>query len=112
MKLNSAFLLLLLCSQVITAQKPTGYREGISGENNLQNALYMSPYAAAKGFDNRYQGIKGSPRFFDTLVASSVLIKGEELYFRVESDLDVVKNALIFMSPGRGMLMEVPSDNF
>jgi len=112
MKLNSAFLLLLLCAQVINAQKPTGYRVGISGENNLQNALHMSPYAAAKGFDNRYQGIKGSPRLFDTLVASSVLIKGEELYFRIESDLDVVKNALVFMSPGRGMLMEVPSDNF
>ena len=112
MKLNSAFLMLLLCAQVINAQKPTGYREGISGENNLQNALNMSPYAAAKGFDNRYQGIKGSPRFFDTLVASSVLIKGEALYFRIESDLDVVNNALIFMSPGRGMLMEVPSDNF
>ena len=75
MKLNLVILLLLLCSQVITAQKPTGYREGISGENNLQNALHMSPYAAAKGFDNRYQGIKGSPRFFDTLVASSVLIR-------------------------------------
>lgn len=112
MKLNSAFLLLLLCSQVITAQKPTGYREGVSGENNLQNALQISPYGEAKGFDNRYQGIKGSPRLFDTLMASSVLIKGEELYFRIESDLDVVKNALVFMSPGRGMLMEVPSDNF
>lgn len=112
MKLYSAFFLLLLCTQVINAQKPTGYREGISGENNLQNALNMSPYAAARGFDNRYQGIKGSPRLFDTLVASSVLIRGEELYFRIESDLDVVKNALVFMSPGRGMLMEVPSDNF
>lgn len=112
MKLNSALFLLLLCSQVITAQKPTGYREGISGENNLQNALLMSPYASAKGFDNRYQGIKGTPRFFDTLVTSSVLIKGEEQYFRIESDLDVVKNALIFMSPAREMLMEVPSDNF
>ncbi len=112
MKLNSAIFLLLLCTQVMNAQKPTGFSEGISGENNLQNALNMSPYAEAKGFDNRYQGIKGSPRFFDTLVASSVLIKGEELYFRIECDLDVVKNALVFMSPGRGMLMEVPSDNF
>ena len=112
MRLNSIFFLLLLFSPVITAQKPTGYREGFAGENNLQNALHITPYAQAKGFDNRYQGVKGSPRLFDTLVASSVLIKGEELYFRIECDLDVVKNALVFMSPGRGMLMEVPSENF
>jgi hypothetical protein len=112
MKLNSILFLLLLCSPAITAQKPTGYREGVSGENNLQNALHISPYSEAMGFDNRYEGIKGTPRIFDTLVTSSVLIKGEDLYFSIECDLDVVKNALVFMSTVRGILMEVPSDNF
>lgn len=102
---------LLMCSPAISAQRPLAYKVGITGENNLHNAIHITPYSGAMGFDNRYEGVKGTPRLFDTLLASSVLLKGEELFFRIESDLDVVKNALVYLSPSKGMLMEVPSEH-
>jgi len=111
MKSIKVLIILLMCSPGLFAQRSLAYKAGVTGENNLQNVIHITPYSGAMGFDGRYEGVKGTPRLFDTLVASSVLLKGEELFFRIESDLDVVKNALVYMSPSKGMLMEVPSEH-
>ena len=83
---------LLMCSTGVSAQKSIGYHSGVTSEQNLRVVANISPYSSGIGFDDRYQGVKGTPRLFDTLVASSLLIRGEEKYIRMESDLDVVRN--------------------
>lgn len=93
------------------AQKPIGYFSGVTAETNLRAVANLSPYSTAVGFDTRYQGVKGTTRLYDTLVASSVLVKGQQYYFRLESDIDVVRNALLFRRPSGGELMEILSDN-
>ncbi|MDZ7634288.1 MAG: hypothetical protein U5L72_07585 [Bacteroidales bacterium] len=112
MKPIEVLILLVLCSTGLSAQRSLAYKVGVTGENNLQNVIHITPYSGASGFDARYEGVRGTTRLFDTLLESSVLLKGEELYFRIESDLDVVKNGLVYMSPSKGMLMEVPSEHF
>ncbi len=87
------------------------YQGGINGEANLQAISNLSPNSAgAVGFDTRYEGVKGTPRLFDTLLTSYLLVKGQEKYIQFLSDLNVVNNTLLFTHPRTKQLMEVPSD--
>jgi len=109
MKLNLILILSFLCMINSLAQNTPGYQSGVTGERNLMAIVNTSPYTTNVGFDNRYQGVKGTPRLFDTLVASSLMIYGEEKYIRMESDLDVVRNTLIFKESKSGELREINS---
>lgn len=111
MKVNLILILSLACTLNAIAQKPIGYQAGVTSESNLKAIESLSPYTTAVGFDTRYQGVKGTTRLFDTLVASSVLVKGTKEYIRMESDIDVVRNALLFRRPPGGELMEILSGN-
>lgn len=110
MKVNLILILSLACTLNAIAQKPIGYKAGVTSESNMKAIESLSPYTTAVGFDTRYQGVKGTTRLFDTLVASSVLVKGMKEYIRMESDIDVVTNALLFRRPPGGELMEIKSD--
>ncbi len=111
MKLSPILILSLLCSLNSFAQKPTGYFTGATSENNLKAVESLSPYSTALGFDARYAGVVGTLRLFDTLVASDLLIRGQEEYIHMETDIDVVGNALLFRKPDSGELMEILSDH-
>jgi hypothetical protein len=83
---------------------------GMSLEQDIRSLVNLSIYSTTKGFDDRYQGIIGSPRLFDTLVSSSLLIRGKDEYLTLPSDIDVVKNSMVFQAASTGKLMEVSSD--
>jgi len=102
------FLFTVLLS--VNAQVDTGSIASITGEGNLKAVITLSPYTSAVGFDNRYQGIKGTPRLIDSLVNSLVLITGQEKYYRMQIDVDVVKNAIVFRTEPGEELMEILSD--
>ena len=102
---------LLMCSTGVSAQKSIGYHSGATSEQNLRVVANITPYSTGLGFDDRYQGVKGTPRLFDTLVASSLLIRGEEKYIRLESDLDVVRNTILFIGSNSGELREINSEH-
>ena len=95
----------------IFPQNTMAYETGIMGEKNMQAIANLSPYTSATGFDNRYQGLKGSTLLFDTLTASSLLIEGQDDYIQLRSDIDLVKNTMIFVSPSTRKLMEISSDH-
>ena len=93
------------------SQKINVYQSGITGQENLQAIASISPTSVGGiGFDNRYEGIKGSTRLFDTLISSYLLVRGQEKYIQFSSDIDVVKNTLIFKHPNSGKLMEISSE--
>jgi len=93
------------------SQKINVYQSGIVGQENLQAIASISPTSVGgMGFDNRYEGIKGSTRLFDTLLTSFLLVKGQEKYIQFNSDIDVVRNTLIFIHPNSGKLMELSSE--
>ncbi len=87
------------------------YQKGITAEQNLKAIGLLAPYSdGAIGFDNRYQGIRGSPRLFDTLLVSFLLIKGQDYYIQVEADLDIAGNMVLFNHPKTHKLTAIPSD--
>jgi hypothetical protein len=92
------------------SQSNTLYQTGLTAEQNLSAIGNLARYSTGGiGFDNRYEGIKGSPRLFDTLLTSLLKVKGEDYFIQLRSDLDLVGNSLIFMDPKTGKLASIPS---
>jgi hypothetical protein len=94
----------------IYPQKINYYSTGIMGVENLWK-IPINTSGFLHTFNEKYQGIKGTPNLFDSFVPSIILVKGQEKYIRLESDLDLLKNTVIFKEPSTGALTEVPSDN-
>lgn len=103
----SAVLLVLMLPA--NGQDKKGIKVGMTSEQNLQALTNPSLYSTTTGFDERYQGVKGSPRLLDTLLPSTVLLKDGEGYYEVTTDIDVVRNTMLFILPASGDLLEVAS---
>jgi hypothetical protein len=87
------------------------YQKGLTAEQNLNAISNLSAYTSGgMGFDSRYEGVKGSPRLFDTLYPSLLKVKGQDYYIQLESDIDVFHNRLIFLHPKTRKLLSIPSD--
>jgi hypothetical protein len=107
--LTIAFLIFLF--QNIYSQGVNPYQKGVTAEKNLNTVSNISPNSpGGVGFDNRYEGVKGTPRLFDTLQSGLLWIKKDNNYFQLKIDLDVYRNRLIFSHPKTGKLMEIPSE--
>jgi hypothetical protein len=84
---------------------------GVISEENLKAIGNITPYSTGGvGFDTRYEGIKGSPAFFDKLMPSLIEIKGQSSFLQLESNLDLMKNILIFNYPKTSKLVSIPSE--
>ena len=91
----------------IYPQKVNYYQEGAMGADNLKALGNKGDYPGfVHTFNSRYQGIKGTPNLFNAFVTSFILMKGQEKYFHIESDIDILRNAVIFMDPSTQKLME------
>ncbi len=111
MKWFTIFAVMLFNLTAGYSQKINVYQSGIAGQENLQAIANVSPTSVGgMGFDNRYEGIKGSTRLFDTLLASYMLVRGQEKYIQFKSDIDVVRNTLVFTHPNSGKMMELSSE--
>jgi hypothetical protein len=87
------------------------YQQGLSAEENLKAISKLGPYSVGGiGFDNRYEGIKGSPRLLDTLLPSFLKLNGQDYYIQLQADIDLVKNTLIYLHPTTKKLLVVPVD--
>jgi hypothetical protein len=84
---------------------------GVLSAENLKAIGNITPYSTGGvGFDTRYEGIKGSPRLFDNLLPSLIEIKGQSSFLQLESNLDLMKNILIFNYPNTAKLVSIPSE--
>lgn len=104
----SAFLLIINSAY---SQRNILYQTGTTAEMNLNAIGKLAPYSdGGLGFDNRYEGIKGSPRLYDTLLALFLKVKGEDYYLQLGADIDLIANSLIFVHPKTRQLLSIPAD--
>jgi hypothetical protein len=93
----------------IYPQKVNYYQDGIMGVDNLKTIANSSGWLHT--FGTKYEGTKGTPNLYDTFVSSFLLLRGQEKYIQFESDIDILRNAVIFIDPSTGKLLEISSDN-
>ena len=104
-----AFLMLIYSS--LEAQVAVGLQKYLSSEDNLQAIATLGPYSTGgMGFDNRYEGIKGTPRLLDTLMPAALRIVKQSYYITMDADLDLVENNLIYRHPVNRKMFSVPLD--
>jgi hypothetical protein len=100
------------CVLNIYPQKVNYYEEGTNGADNLRAVANLGKNSGwVHAFGRRYEGIKGTPNLFNSFVTSFLLAKGQEKYIQFDSDIDILRNTLIFMDPSTEKLMELSSDN-
>ena len=112
MKKLSLIVIFLLSFYKAYSQENKLIQTGLTAEQNLNAIGNLSRFANAggAGFDNRYEGVKGSPRLFDTLLPSFLNIKGQDFYLELKTNIDIISNSLIFLNPGTGKLLSISSD--
>jgi energy-converting hydrogenase Eha subunit F len=109
--------LILFCFFLLTflsgysQQASAIYQRGLSAAENLKAIANLGPYSQGGiGFDTRYEGIKGSPRMLDTLLPSFLRLEGQDYYIELMADIDLVKNAVIYIHPKTKQLFSIPGD--
>lgn len=79
---------------------------------NMQSVINLNKISQTGiTFDTRYEGVKGSPRLTDTLLPSFLKLAGQDYYFEIRADLDLVNNALIYAGSGSGQMYSIPSSD-
>lgn len=77
---------------------------------NMQSVINLNKISQTGiTFDTRYEGIKGSPRLADTLLPSFLMLEGQDYYFEISADLDLVNNAIIYAKSGNTPAFSIPS---
>jgi len=100
-----------LLINTLYSQVNNPYRIGLTAEQNLNAIGNLSPTTPGGiGFDSRYEGVVGSTRLFDTLLPSLLNIKGQDYYLKLESDIDLIKNTVIFLNPKTRKLNWIKTD--
>jgi hypothetical protein len=95
----------------IYPQKINYYQDGVVGADNIKAMGNLENTGFLKTFSARYEGTKGTPNLFNSFVSSYLLSRGQEKYVQFDSDIDIERNAVIFVDPFSGKLMEISSDN-
>ncbi len=79
---------------------------------NMQSVINLNKISQTGiSFDTRYEGVKGSPRLTDTLLPSFLKLAGQDYYFQIKADLDLVNNALIYVGSGSSQMYSIPSSD-
>lgn len=108
------FLLITLISVISSAllsQANSGVQVYLSSDDNLKAISNLSPYSTGGlGFDNRYEGVKGTSMLLDTLLPSLMRLRGQSYYIQLNTDLDVFHNYLVYQHPRTKKLFSVPLD--
>ena len=110
MKPKSILLLTLFLPLALYGQNKLASQPDMTIEQNLRSLVTPSLSGNTPSFDNRYQGVKGSPRLFDTLVSTSFLLRGGSEHITMACDIDVVRNSLVFIMGNPPDLLEISSD--
>jgi hypothetical protein len=95
----------------IYSQKVNYYQDGTMGSDNIKALFNIGRYGFLHAFGSRYEGIRGTPNLFNSFVPSYLLVKEQKRYFKISSDLDMVRNTVVFMDTTNTQLMEISSDD-
>ena len=79
---------------------------------NMQSVINLNKISQTGiTFDTRYEGIRGTPRLADTLLPSFLKLQGQEYYFEISADLDLVGNAVIYAKSGNKPMYSIPASS-
>jgi len=110
MKRILAVILLSVIIMNVYSQRVNIYQSGISGQQNLNAISNLAPYSSGgMGIDTRYSGVVGTPRLFDTLLTSYLLLNDKDFYIKMETDIDLFSNAILYTDPRTRKLFALPS---
>lgn len=86
------------------------YNKGYTAEQNLATIASLSPYTpGGMGFDNRYEGVVGTRLVYDSLCPAMFRFNGQEQWIKLEADMDVVDNVMIFRHPTTSAILSIPA---
>ena len=106
----SVFLLITVLNSY--PQQTRASQQSINAQQNINAIMNLAPYSdGGHGFDTRYQGVVGTPRLFDTLLSSYLLLNDKDFYIKLDADLDLVGNNVLYQNPSTKKLFALPSDN-
>ncbi|OFY63068.1 MAG: hypothetical protein A2V64_09515 [Bacteroidetes bacterium RBG_13_43_22] len=112
MKNIFSFVIFLFIIADVYAQNVNIYQTGITAQQNLNAIANLAPYSTGGiGFDTRYEGVVGSPRLFGTLLTSYLLVNDKDFYIKLETDIDLAGNAVLYTDPETKKLFALPADN-
>ncbi|MCU0377205.1 MAG: hypothetical protein MUC78_03010 [Bacteroidales bacterium] len=105
-----SFLMPVLIVFRVCGQDPGVYNKGYTAEQNLATIANISPYSpGGMGFDNRYEGVIGTRLVYDSLCPAMFRFNGQEQWIKLEADMDVVDNVLIFRHPTTEEILSIPA---
>jgi hypothetical protein len=95
----------LYCFPQATGSAP----RSVFQDENLRAIGTLKPYSSGGyGFDNRYEGVRGTPMYSDSLLPSLLLIKGQSSYVRLVADIDLINNDIVYRQSSTGKLFVIP----
>ncbi|WP_148041394.1 hypothetical protein [Rufibacter immobilis] len=107
MKLNyhKALLVVGLCCSWTTFSYGQGNTPmGLAGQTNVQSLGRLGGAGSTVVFENRYQGVKGSPYFWDVWAPGKVIVKSgnsdkNEVFANIKLKFDAYSNLLVAVIP-------------
>lgn len=114
-KMKKSIVILVFLFLTLTAwsqQLSEGSQRIFKSVENMQSVINLNKISQTGiTFDTRYEGVKGSPRLTDTLLPSFLKLAGQDYYFQIKADLDLVNNTLIYAGSGSGQMYSIPSSD-
>jgi len=106
------FTILLAGLAIVAVAQTPAANQGFDPEQNLRILGNLDPLSAgAIGFDNRYEGIKGSPFLFTDFQMGTIQFAKQDTFSTVfKLNLDLVKNTLL-VQLRNGSLGEISANN-
>jgi hypothetical protein len=106
---KASILLIFICmSQILSAQTKTGSYE--RSPTNINSIANISPVdAGAVGFDDRYEGVKGTPLLFDDWKTGNLFLKDNSWVRNLKLNLNVHDNILYLLTAENEEIFAIPN---
>lgn len=98
--------------QVLSAQqketKTGSYERSPTNISSIANISPLSP--GAMGFDDRYEGVKGTPLLYDDWVEGNLFLKDNAWVRNLKMNLDIHDHFIYLISPENGQIFTLSSE--
>ena len=78
--------------------------EGYEAKENLRELGSMDGTGTVKTFDNRYEGVKGTPYVFDDFKKGEIFLKSKNKVAIGELNYNCFENEIVYMEPATGVI--------
>ncbi len=97
--------------QVLSAQqtetKTGSYERSPTNINSVANVNPLSP--GAVGFDDRYEGVKGTPLLYDDWMEGNLFLKDNTWFRNIKMNLEIYEGSLYILAPGNEQIFALPN---